>query len=64
MSRFELIRAIFNRVPGGSRGINKLGYHVVSVTQAQIPMYATLEKLTRPKLQKLAHQLGVIETVE
>lgn len=64
MSRFELIRAIFNKVPGGSRGINKLGYHVVSVAQDEIPMYATLEKLSRPKLQQLASQLGVASAIE
>ncbi len=64
MSRFELIREIFNKIPGGRRGINKLGYHVVSVACNQIPMYATLEKLSGSKLEKLAHQLGVLEVSE
>ena len=64
MGRQHLIREIFNKIPGGNRGINKLGFHVVSITQSEIPMYATLEKLSRHKLQKLALQLGVMEAVE
>lgn len=60
MSRYHLIRAIFDKVPGAERGISKAGFHMVSVTHNRIPMYATLEKLPHEKLVKLARRLGVI----
>ncbi len=64
MDRRQLIREIFNKIPGGSRGISKLGFHVVSITQSKIPMYATLEKLSCQKLESLACQLGVMEVAK
>lgn len=64
MDRHYLIREIFNRIPGSNRGINKLGFHVVSITQGQIPMYATLEKLPSHKLEQLAYSLGVMVTAQ
>lgn len=60
MSRYHLIRAIFEKVPGAERGISKSGFHMVSISHSRIPMYATLEQLPADKLIKLAERLGVV----
>ena len=59
MTRYVLIRQIFNSVSEGNKGLDKKGRHVVHLAQQKIPMYATLEKLSNEKLQALAKLLGV-----
>lgn len=59
MTRYHLIREIYDKVPTCDRGINKSGFHVVSLHQRQIQMYATLEKLSSQKLSTLATGLGI-----
>lgn len=59
MSRYMLIRQIFNSVSEGNKGLDKKGRHVVHLAQQRIPMYATLEKLSNEKLHALAKLLGV-----
>lgn len=59
MTRYHLIREIYEKVPNRDRGINKSGFHVVSLHQRQTQLYATLEKLSSQKLNHLATKLGI-----
>lgn len=59
MTRYHLIREIYQKTPLNDRGINQKGFHVVSLIHHNIPMYATLEKLSPRKLQDLASKLGI-----
>ena len=59
MTRYHLIREIYQKIPNSDRGINKSGFHVVSLCEQRIPMYATLEKLSSQKLNRLATRLGI-----
>jgi len=59
MGRHQLIREIFDKVPASNRGINRLGFHVITLKQGRINLYATLEKLSLEKLQSLANSFNI-----
>ncbi|MDF2940777.1 MAG: hypothetical protein K0R66_1419 [Gammaproteobacteria bacterium] len=61
MSRYTLIREIFDNIPRTYKGLNRDGEHVVQLTYNDGPVYATLEKLSYPELIKLAKSLNVNE---
>ena len=61
MSRYTLIREIFDNIPRTYKGLNREGEHVVQLSQNNSPVYATLEKLPYPELIKLARSLNVDE---
>ncbi|MDF2529887.1 MAG: hypothetical protein K0Q57_767 [Gammaproteobacteria bacterium] len=61
MSRYTLIREIFDNIPRTYKGLNREGEHVVQLSQNTNPVYATLERLPYAQLVKLAKTLNIVE---
>ncbi|MDF2690208.1 MAG: hypothetical protein K0S29_63 [Gammaproteobacteria bacterium] len=59
MSRYTLIREIFDNIPRTYKGLNREGEHIVQLSHQASQVYATLERLPYPELIKLAKSLNI-----
>lgn len=59
MTRYKLIREIFDHTPRTYKGINSSGEHIIQLHNRNMAMYATLERLSNAELQSLANDAHV-----
>ena len=60
MTRYNLIREIFDITPRTYKGINRDGEHIIQIHTKNTAVYATLERLSNMELNSLAKDLSAM----